>query len=650
MIGMKSAVSRLVVFVGFCLPCVLSVSGVNAQNKDSLLRELQLAKHDTQKIFIMRSLTALSNDTSVRRYFDIGIALCRKGVAAGFQPQELYLTSLATIYSNMGQYYKHRSEYIPALEQYKMALELSEQLHDKKFKSTVLNNMAILYDDMGNMRQSLETSYEDLKIQEELNDSTGIAYTYNNIAHIFSELKDEKNALEYYTKSLEMFRAKKHEAGMAMIMANIGTYYSSHGDGKTALAYYKNSLMLYRRMKDLYSVGELLSCCGFELDKQGHGDSALAYFNQALSIAKELDVKENMAYAYTAMARILLKRGNTNQAQQYALLSLQISRQLGNLRDVQNAAKVLKEIYLQTGNFKEAYTMHDLEISMHDSITNAAIYKDAINKKLQYDYDKMEMQLKLDNEKRLVQKNIIISTVLFAAVVVALLSYFYTRQNKLKTKIERMELEQQQYRAQMNPHFIFNCLNSIQYYIIHKDVVLANKYLSEFALLMRTTLEYNQQHTIALQQEIDYLNSYLMLEQMRFEDKFSYEITCSANIDTSETQVLPTIIQPFAENAIVHGLCCLEKGGFLKVHFEKDGQYLVCKVEDNGIGRNASQALKAQSDKMHVSRGMEFVNKRLALASSLNKNSFSAEIIDKIDAEGNALGTLVVLKFPLEIG
>ena len=649
MIGMKSFVWRLIASVCFLLPVLLAFQKAWAQNKDSLLHELRLASHDTQRMYILRSLTNLSDDTSIRRYFDTGITLCQKGLAAGKEPHELYLASLATVYSNMGHYYKRRSEYANALTQYNKALELSEQLNDKAFKSTVLNNIAIVYDDIGDMRQSLEVSYKDLKLQEELNDSAGIAYTYNNLAHIFSELKDGNNALEYYTKSLEMFRAIKHESGMAMIMANIGTYYSSHGDGKKALAYYKESLWQYRKMKDTYFIGELLSCCGFELDKQGAGDSALVYFNQALLIAQQLDVKENMAYAYTAMAKILLKKGDVAVAQKYASLSLQISKNLGSLRNIQNNAKVLKEIYLQTGNYEEAYAMHDLEISMRDSISNETNYRDAINQKVQYDYDKKGLLLKLENEKKIVKKDIIIFSSLFVAIVVALISYFYTRQSKLKIKVARIELEQQQYRAQMNPHFIFNCLHSIQHYIVHNDVISANKYLSEFASLMRTTMEYNQMQSIVLQQEIDYLNSYLTLEQMRFENKFTYEISCTADVDTFAAQVLPTIIQPFAENAIVHGLCYLEKGGRLSILFEKHRNHIVCKIEDNGIGRKASQAIKARSGKMHVSQGMELVKKRLALASSLNKMSFCAEIIDKTDDDGSAAGTLVILKFPLEV-
>lgn len=186
-----------------------------------------------------------------------------------------------------------------------------------------------------------------------------------------------------------------------------------------------------------------------------------------------------------------------------------------------------------------------------------------------------------------------------------------------------MELEQQQYRSQMNPHFIFNCLNSIQHYIVHNDVIAANKYLSEFASLMRKTLENNKLHAISLQQEIDYLNSYLMLEQMRFENKFTYEITCDKNINTVDTQILPMVIQPFAENAIVHGLCYLEKDGKLSVSFEKQNDYLVCKIDDNGIGRTASQSIKKESNRKHISQGMELIEKRLALVSNITKRNLT---------------------------
>ena len=618
------------------------------QLKDSLDQVLKTTMHDSARIKILSTISEICEKKDILTYASFAKTLCEKAIHDKQKPTYFYLSNLANAINNIGYYYSKQGDQNKALLYYKNALKISSEIKDKKSAAYQLNNIAYIYDNQGDVRKALEYFYKNLKVQEEIKDTTGIGYSLNNIGYVFLNQKDNKKAMDYFSESLKMFESIHYKSGIAMALGNIGLVYSKENNTIKCLEYYNKSLSGFEKTDDKYGATHALGSIGNVYAKLNDDTKALEYLNRCLKNAEAYHIKSQVAYALTCIARILSKNGNIQTAQQYAGRALAINKELGNPLDIQNTATVLKEIYTKQTKYKEAFSMYQLEMQMRDSITNEANKKEAVTKELQYQYEKKSLQEKIEQERKDSRKNILLFVVLSIALIVILSAALYTRQNNFKTRLQRMELEQQQYRAQMNPHFIFNCLNSIQHYIVHNDVIAANKYLSEFASLMRKTLENNQLQTIELQHEISYLKSYLTLEQMRFENKFTYEINCDENLHTSDIQILPMIIQPFVENAIVHGLCYLEKDGKLVITFEKQHNYLVCTIEDNGIGRTASQSLKKQKNITHTSKGMDLIQKRLALVSTISKRKFDAEIIDKIDSEGKATGTLVILKFPIE--
>ncbi|MCD6347518.1 MAG: histidine kinase, partial [Bacteroidales bacterium] len=188
---------------------------------------------------------------------------------------------------------------------------------------------------------------------------------------------------------------------------------------------------------------------------------------------------------------------------------------------------------------------------------------------------------------------------------------------------------------------------SIQHYIIQQDEENANLYLSKFAALIRRILENSKKKLISLSEEIDTLSLYLKLEKLRFEDKFTYQIHKSHDLDQHVVMVPPMIIQPFVENAIWHGLTPLESGGVLKIDFSRTGDIMKVTIEDNGIGR--AQALKVKRPPGHISTGLKNVNERLLLLNKLSNQSINCDIIDLSDDDGNAIGTRVELSIPISL-
>lgn len=187
---------------------------------------------------------------------------------------------------------------------------------------------------------------------------------------------------------------------------------------------------------------------------------------------------------------------------------------------------------------------------------------------------------------------------------------------------------------QMNPHFIYNSLNSIQNYILKNDRIKASEYLSKFASLMRSILHNSSFNFIKLQEEIDALTKYMDLESIRFANKFNYTITVDPQIDTTKCSIPPLLFQPFIENSILHGLLPKEGCGEIKINIEKNNNSIYCTIEDNGIGRIRSAELN-KSRSGHKSVGIQIAQNRINLINSLQNCTYNIEYIDLYDKDTN---------------
>lgn len=220
---------------------------------------------------------------------------------------------------------------------------------------------------------------------------------------------------------------------------------------------------------------------------------------------------------------------------------------------------------------------------------------------------------------------------------------------RAKLEKEIAHLETKALRAQMNPHFIFNAVAAIQHYIVTQNTELANEYLSKFAKLMRLFLEASRHNYITLEDEIEMITLYVVLEKLRFEEKFDYEITVAESLATSASQIPSMLLQPFVENAINHGLINKEKKGFLSIKFEETPNgNLQCSIDDNGIGRKAAAEIRRKNKPTHISHGVNIIEERLKKLFELDDIEIEIEIIDKETDQHEPLGTLVKLILPLK--
>ncbi|MFY7732194.1 MAG: histidine kinase [Bacteroidia bacterium] len=251
---------------------------------------------------------------------------------------------------------------------------------------------------------------------------------------------------------------------------------------------------------------------------------------------------------------------------------------------------------------------------------------------------------------------LIIAFLLLATLFFAIYKYrlkLINRQSKLLIEKNKLETDLQKsmlssIKSQMNPHFIFNALNTIQSYIYLNDKENASNYLAQFSMLTRKILDMSNSETVTLADEIETLQLYLSLEKMRFEDSLNYEITIAPNLNVNDVKIPSMLIQPYVENALKHGLLHKKTNRNLSVVFEQDSQFLIIKVDDNGVGRKKANELNSIKDHKFNSFSTEANQKRLTL---LNKQTteIGVNTIDKFDKNGIAEGTLVVLKIPLSV-
>jgi ligand-binding sensor domain-containing protein/anti-sigma regulatory factor (Ser/Thr protein kinase) len=245
---------------------------------------------------------------------------------------------------------------------------------------------------------------------------------------------------------------------------------------------------------------------------------------------------------------------------------------------------------------------------------------------------------------------------LCALVTAGVLAYRFRiaqirKEARLKTEFDRKigDVELSALRAQMNPHFIFNCLNSIENYILKNESVKAAEYINDFARLIRLILQNSRSEYVPLKDEVEAIELYLQMESLRFDDKFSYRIDVSSGVETTEIDVPPMLIQPFIENAIWHGLIPKKAPGKITVEISQVNGELICTIEDDGIGREKSREVNASMLKRgKKSMGMLITKNRIDVFNELYHTNATVQIMDLKDEKGNALGTRVELNIPIE--
>jgi tetratricopeptide (TPR) repeat protein len=516
-----------------------------------------------------------------------------------------FKNGLARAYASAGVVYSEESNYYLALENYEKALKLYLEAGEKNNASKAYNNIAIVYKSQQNYGKALEYLKKALKIQEETGEQT-VPVTLTNIGVIYFENGNHAEAIKHYNRAEKLFGEIDNKRGFALLNNYLGDYHKKMGQSDQAKAYYKKSLGLYEEMQNKFGASLALYNLG-----QWHADQK--QYRQALPFAEK-----SLAYA----------------------------KEIGVLDQTFHSEKLVSELYDQLENSAASLTHYKNYIVARDSISNQETNKKFAMAEMNFEYQKKEAML---NEKNKRHMQFTIFSILAAVLLVGLILLGYNRsqvKRRLTLQKEVAEYEQKALHLQMNPHFVFNCLSSISSFIVQNGTDSALKYLSKFSKLMRLTLEYSKDALIPIDKEIESLQNYLELEQLRFHNKFTFNIQSTDNVEFN-MGLPPLLIQPFVENAILHGVVPKEGNGKINVLFDVQNGQLICTITDNGIGLTESKILKENSVTAHKSMALEITKKRLEIMESTTSKNAQIDIVE-LEDNNQKNGTRVTLRLPIQ--
>lgn len=642
--------------------CLAYVCCAYPQHKlvDSLLVALKQAQTDQEKTTLYNHLAdeyKTSDPKKTLGYARLALQLSEK---TGNRIEQ------GTAYINMGNAYIITGKYLLALDNMSKAQHIFErQLQSREFKNkqTVMNGLARAYGSIGFvfMEQSsydkaLEYNYKALRIYEQTKNKDKLARIYNNIGVIYQSQEQSWKALVFYQKGFKI-QKELADPNIGITSNNIGLVYLQKKNYRKSLEYFNQAETFFDKFPNPRGQGELYNNLGNYYNEVKNPDRAIVYLNQALDRFKSIDDRFGTADTYANLGTIYADRKAYPQAIANIDKSLQIARELGVLDRAQESEKKLSEIYEKLGDTKQALVHYKLYSIAKDKVTNNQTVKNSVRAELNFDFERKELlqreeqekkDLLFEEQKRTNQIKTIASFVL-ASLLAGIAFLIYNRRQLKKRLTLEKELavyEQKALHLQMNPHFIFNCLGSISSFIVQNSIQAAISYLAKFSKLMRLTLEYSKESLIPIDKEIEILQNYLELEQLRFNNKFDFSIKKSGDIE-DDVALPPLLLQPFVENAIIHGLNPSEKTGNISVAFSIVEDSLFCEISDDGIGINESKKLKKSQVRMHKSMALDITSKRLEiLADSTSKNA--GVQIEEINQNGEIKGTKVEVVLPLQ--
>ena len=557
----------------------------------------------------------------------------------------------AEVYEVLGDIYLYWKQYDIAVTNYRISLQSikANEVQLKLAKAYTLNkNYQESISVFQNINEDQLSNWQKVVLHEGLGDT-------------FFRIKEFDNALDSYNRGLEIASKNLIKPKVTDLNSKIAQTFDAQGKQETAEGFFENSLNLASQENEKRAVEEKVKVADFKNKKNDFSDE-IQLRKEAIEDIKQIEQDSAIGIeSALTIQKQNYKIGNAYYLQKdfgnaisYLEKSIEEANTKNDLIVEKDAKRKLSEVYSSAGEYDKAletykeYTelVEALYVKKEQEIVRAAkLSRDISNQQsritsLETDRQLSQSKYQLTTERNKRQQFVIYSLIggLLLVLVMAYVMYKYIKQQRLANNL----LALKSLRSQMNPHFIFNALNSVNSFIASSDERTANKYLSDFSLLMRAVLENSEEDFIPLEKEIELLELYTKLEHFRFQDKFDYQILVNQDVDVSAYQIPPMLLQPYIENAVWHGLRYKEDKGNLNITIaKKSHSEIAITITDNGIGRDRSKALKTDNQKKHNSKGMSNIKKRVSILNNMYKDKVDV-FIDDFQTEGDK-GTQVVV-------
>lgn len=577
---------------------------------------------------------------------------------------------------NLGLLYRYHQLYTDAgLLHAKAFILIENKPFDPLYKMIFANNagLATRYDQLYD--KSVFYYLKALDIAEAQEDLKNIAISCNGLGNTFSQIPSkEDESLKYFMRSLAAEEERNNTLGMAMNYLSISDHYDGRKQFDISRVYLNKLLELNEERKDKFGLAITYEYFGHSyMEENKNIDLAIDYYQKALAAFEELKNRHKIAGLLSNLGQAGFKKGQIQVSKGYFISSLKLAEEINNKALVMDSAKGLADVYEKEGDFRNSLLYTKLSYQYGDSINLLDQETQIAAITRQYDLEKKESQIVLlENTRNLQEAELktqtqkvktqraflmMIVVVLFAVIITAIL-VFRDVKNKKKTRqllqqkekkrveheyeVNLLQAEMLATRMQMNPHFLFNCLNAVKYLIQTKNYFKAKDYLIVFSKFVRLVLETSQKQVISLEEELGIVSNYLKLEENRFDEKFLYQVNnILPDIISKEVELPPLLLQPFVENSIWHGLLPSRKEEkVISINVSGNLDQIRVEIIDNGVGRRKNS--QNSDSHLHKSMGTQITQDRINLFNKTSNYNISFEIIDLSDGKEPA-GTKVVI-------
>jgi tetratricopeptide (TPR) repeat protein len=592
--------------------------------------------------------------------------------------------NLTRLYYRYALFLSHRGKKRESLDFFINALKLARALKYDKAVSTIANDLAGEYWDLGKIKLSNIRYAEALSAAKRINDSNRMAAVHLNLGDNFKEQGKFEQGMTHLITALKIKEAIYDSARLSFYYIKAAEIAKAAGN--------KNKWKQY--IQKAYEIRNLDNCAtltdkaiiyenlGAIAEDENLLQKAFLYYDTLISISEKINYTNGMITALNNKAQLYKKLGNIRKAvnliekagkyrtenpyykisgnnikaglylkmknYKKALVLLQdnVSNPVLNNYAAEKLLtfKLLYEVYTKMSKYKEAFQWNDSLRSFENFLRDKEVRSKIAELETKYQTEKHKHTISLLLAKNEIYTQQIRFALAFITglIFIIVLGIYIARMSRMKWKLRENKLQQQLLLSQMNPHFIFNALSSIQQMIKSGKTVDADFYLGKFASITRIVLEYSREESIPLEKEIEVLQSYIELEKLRLDNSFDYKIELKDNLETEFINIPPMAIQPFVENAIKHGLKDKEDKGSLLLVFEDLGDVLKIVIEDNGVGIY-SQAKEMR--RQHKSMAMEIFEMRRMLMQKRFKKKLYVRFLD-LSRQG-ATGTRVIIHLPI---
>ncbi|WP_083702074.1 tetratricopeptide repeat protein [Mangrovimonas sp. DI 80] len=569
-----------------------------------------------------------------------------------------YLEAECYAYNSLGVIYRNISHYEIAIENHKKAYELSESANNIELQVICLNMLGVVYRRMDLVKPALDYHKKALDLANSQQPLTtelkhSIAVSQNSMGNIYLALNQYDMALKQFTKSLVIEKEQDNILGLAINYQNIGYANEAKGLLDEALIDYKTSLEYNNQINS--DIGRVI--CNNSIAqiyiKQGKPQEAKEIIEDALKMALMEGDQLYIASSYINLGWAQNELGLHNEAENNLKTALDIGTKYGLKGSKVEANKHLSELYQKLGNYKAALEKYKDYIAEEETILNERNLQYVNDIIIQYESEIKNNQIRvLASENELVKSKLLRNQKIFWYSLIALILIAggiitVNRHRQLKQEKQILTLEQDMLRSQMNPHFIFNSLNSIKLYIINNEKENAVYYLNKFSKLIRKILIASTEKEISLEDELDTMKLYMNIENIRFSNEIDFKVKIDDNINTANVKLPSLILQPFLENALWHGLSSKKEDKKIVLHASKTtDDYVTISIKDNGIGRIESEKINKNKLLKRKSVGIALTKARLSNFYKTYTSPYKIEVEDLYDTNHKPTGTKVIIHIP----